>query len=336
MHDRRIRDGRPTRRIGVLGVVLLASELGATPLWAQGPTAAAGAPGGCTQDAPAAGGHACGLEFTVPQIDDLQDFHGDPAHPKLTLYVGGNYFFAMPALVDVFERLHPAYRGSIYWETIPPGLLMVQLQAGGTITVGGMTWTVRPDVYLAGYRKVQQYVRAGLLEAPAVPYVTNTLTIMVPRGNPAHIHGLTDLAAPGLRLAMPNPRFEGIALQIQQALVKAGGERLLIAVYHTKVQDGSTLLTQIHHRQTPLWILQGRVQAAVTWQSEALYQEQAGHPISQVAIPAAQNSTGVYAGATVAGAPHAGAARLWLQFLRSPAALAVFEHYGFRPYSPAR
>jgi hypothetical protein len=56
-------------------------------------------------------------------------------------------------------------------------------------------------------------------------------------------------------------------------------------VYGTKVADGSTVLTHIHHRQTPLWIMQGKAQAGVTWQSEAMFQEQAQHPISHVDIP---------------------------------------------------
>lgn len=36
-----------------------------------------------------------GLSFTVPEVDDLADFHGNVSDPKLVLYVGGNYFFAM-------------------------------------------------------------------------------------------------------------------------------------------------------------------------------------------------------------------------------------------------
>src|ERR1700684_4680315 len=44
-----------------------------------------------------------GVDFTVPQIDDLADFHGDLSDPKIVLYVGGNYFFAMAPLVLSFE-----------------------------------------------------------------------------------------------------------------------------------------------------------------------------------------------------------------------------------------
>ena len=93
-----------------------------------------------------------GFEFTVPQVDDLADFHGDITDPKLVLYVGGNYFFAMAPLVAEFEKQHPDYKGRIYWETIPPGLLVKQIEAGGTITSGNMTWTANPDAYLAGLK----------------------------------------------------------------------------------------------------------------------------------------------------------------------------------------
>src|SRR3984957_20866551 len=82
-----------------------------------------------------------GLVFSVPQVDDLADFHGDITDPKLVLYVGGNYFFAMAPLARAFEKEHPDYKGRIYWETIPPGLLVKQIAADGTITSGNMTWT---------------------------------------------------------------------------------------------------------------------------------------------------------------------------------------------------
>jgi ABC-type molybdate transport system substrate-binding protein len=273
-----------------------------------------------------------GLEFTIPQVDVLADFHGDPFNAKLVLYVGGNYFFAMASLVEAFEASHPELKGRIFWETIPPGLLVDQIKAGGRITVGNMTWTAKPDAYLAGLGKVKGLIEEGLLTGPGVPYVTNTLAIMVPKGNPANINSLADLARPGVRLAMPNPAFEGIARQIKMALTKTGGQALADAVYDAKVKDGSTILTHIHHRQTPLFLMQGVADAGVTWASEAIFQEQAGNPIAHVSIPDADNATAVYAGARVAGAAHPQAAEAWLDFIRSPESLRIFEGYGFRHY----
>lgn len=274
-----------------------------------------------------------GMEFTVPEADNLADFHGNVVDPSLVIYLGGNSFFTMAPLVEAFERRFPQYRGRIYFETLPPGILSKQLAAGGTITVGNMTWTAKPDVFFAGMNKLKEMIATGDLVEPVVPYVTNDLAIMVAKGNPKHIGGLADLARPDLRLALPNIQFEGVARQIQQSLVKAGGDALKTTVYDAKSQDGSTLLTQIHHRQTPLYILQGKVDAGVTWRSEVLFQEQAGHPIAAVDIPADQNTIAIYAGASVKGAAHPEAARDWLAFIVSDESMAIFKRYGFKPYA---
>lgn len=271
-----------------------------------------------------------GLEFTVPEVDDLPDFHGDPFGAKLVIFLGGNYYFAMAPLVTAFEALHPEFKGKLYYETLPPGLLVEQMKDGGTVTVGNMTWTVKPDVYTAGKNKLGALVKDGMLQAPVVDFASNDLAIMVPKGNPLGIKSLTDLGDPKIRLAMPNPAWEGVATQIMLSLKKAGGDALVKVVYETKVKDGSTRLTRIHHRQTPLFILEGRVDAGVTWASEAIFMEQIGQPITHVTIPVEQNATGVYSAAMVKGAPHPDAARAWVAFLASPAALSILERYGFK------
>jgi molybdate transport system substrate-binding protein len=274
-----------------------------------------------------------GLQFTVPQVDVLADFHGDlSALPKLVLYVGGNYFFAMAPLVHAFEQQHPEFLGRIFWETIPPGLLVKQMRAGGTVTVGNMTWTVKADAYFAGLKKVGELIDEGLLDSPAVPYVTNQLTIMIPKGNPGRIESLNDLGRNEVRLVMPNPEYEGVARQIKSSLQKAGGASLADTVYQAKVKAGTTTLTQVHHRQTPLFLMQGRGDAGITWKSEAIFQEKTGNPISHVDIPDRFNTTAVYAGAVAKGAPHPAAARQWLEFIRSEEALEISEQYGFARY----
>lgn len=273
-----------------------------------------------------------GLEFTVPEVDNLPDFHGNPVDAKLSIFVGGNYYFAMAPLVAAFEKEHPELSGKIYYETIPPGLLATQIEKGGTITVGNMTWTVKADVYAAGMKRVKQMVDKGFLVS-AEPYVTNSLTIMVPKGNPAHVTSLKDLGKPGLKLVMPNPAFEGIARQIKAALKKAGGDALVKTVYETKVKNGETILTHIHHRQSPMFLMMGKADAGVTWGSEAIFQEKhADNPISFVKIAPEHNSTAIYAAGVMKDAPNPKAANAWISFLKSPKALAIFEQYGFKPY----
>jgi molybdate transport system substrate-binding protein len=273
-----------------------------------------------------------GFEFTVPPVDVLADFHGSIDHPDLVLYVSGNYFFAVRGVVDAFGDAYPRYRGHVYYETLPPGLLLKQMDAGGTVTSGNMTWTAKPDVFMAELTASNELVRRGKLAAPVVAFVTNDLTIMVPAGNPAHVTGLADLGRAGLALAMPNPQFEGVAMQIRASLVKAGGEALAESVYGAKVKSGETILTHIHHRQTPLFLMQHLAETGVTWRSEAIFQEEIGNPIGHVDIPVAHNTLATYSAAMVPDAPHPEAARAWLDFIRSDAAFKVFERYGFKRY----
>jgi len=170
----------------------------------------------------------------------------------------------------------------------------------------------------------------GRLAAPVVSFATNDLTIMIPKDNPAHITGLADLGLPDLAVIMPNPAFEGVAAQIRASLVKVGGEALASAVYIAKVADGSTVLTRIDHRQTPLFLMQGLGHAGVTWTSETLFHTPQGPPIAHVAIPPEQNTYAVYSAAIVTGAPHMEAAQAWLTFIRSYAAFAALAPFGFQ------
>lgn len=115
------------------------------------------------------------------------------------------------------------------------------MQAGGTVTSGNLTFTVRPDVMMAEKAASENWVQEGKLAAPVVSFATNDLTIMVPKGNPGSIQSLADLGRSDLAIAMPNPEFEGVALQIRASLVKAGGEDLAKSVYGAKVDSGATL-----------------------------------------------------------------------------------------------
>jgi ABC-type molybdate transport system substrate-binding protein len=271
-----------------------------------------------------------GVMFAVPPVDDVADFHGSLDNAALVLYASGNYFFAMAGMVRAFGETYPVYRGRVFYETLPLGLLLKQMQAGGTITSGTLTFTAKPDVMMAEQGASEAWVREGRLAAPVVAFAANDLTIMVPAGNPARIAGLADLARPNLPVIMPNPEFEGVARQIRATLVKAGGEPLAQAVYGTKVAAGMTVLTRIHHRQAPILLMQGMGEAGVTWRSEAIFQEQQGHPIAHVDIPAEQNTRAIYSAALVADASHADAARAWLAFIRSDAAFAALAPFGFQ------
>jgi Bacterial extracellular solute-binding protein len=144
-----------------------------------------------------------GYEFQVSDIDNVPDLHGNPADAELVLFIGGNQFFVLLQLIAGFEALHPELKGKIFYETLPPGILRRQIDAGGVVTLGNLTLSVRPDVYEALAQVLRTMQTQGQIEN-AVEYATNTLAIMVPASNPKHIASLNDLGRADVRLSMPN------------------------------------------------------------------------------------------------------------------------------------
>jgi ABC-type molybdate transport system substrate-binding protein len=274
-----------------------------------------------------------GFVFEVPDIDNVPDLHGDPIHAKLVLFIGGNQFFVLPRLIAGFEKLHPEVAGHIFYETLPPGVLLKQIKAGDTVTLGNLTLSIEPDVYEAGAGALAEMKKAGEV-SDTVTYTTNDLQIMVAAGNPRHIESLKDLARPDVRVALPNPEFEGIGKQVEAALSKAAGDALATEVYKTRVAQGGVILTQIHHRQTAMRILAGQSDAGVVWTSEVLFQKKIGNAIDGVPIPSDINTPAPYAAGVMTTAPHPEAARAWVHYLQSDEAQAAYREFGFRPVKP--
>ena len=121
----------------------------------------------------------------------------------------------------------------------------------------------------------EAWVKDGRLAGPVVSFATNDLTIMVPAANPAahrrscrsrSARSGADHAQSGVRGRRRGRSGHRWSKQAARRWRKRSTTR--------KVAAGMTVLTRIHHRQTPLLLMQGLGQAGVTWRSEAIFQEQ--------------------------------------------------------------
>ena len=268
-----------------------------------------------------------GEAFTVPGIDNVPDLYGDVVDPQLVVFFGGNQFMVLDDLLREFRKAYPQYQ-RIFVETLPPGILAKQIEQGGALVVGNLRIALKPDVYAAGKNRMDMTPEwFGRTSS----YAQNRLAIMVRKGNPKKVASLRDLGRPEVRVSMPNPAWEGIGKRIEESYEKAGGVALKTAVMTTKVKAGSTFLTQIHHRQSPLRVLYDQSDAAPVWYTEAFYQKMLGHPVESVEIPAKENILANYVAGTMKAAPHAQAAEDFVAFLTSPAGQAVYRKYGFLP-----
>lgn len=274
------------------------------------------------------------VHFSAPPVDAIADLHGDIVDPQLTVFFAGNQFMVVHDLMNAFRKAYPQYQ-RIYVETLPPGILAKQIESG-SLVMDNLRIAVKPDIYTAGKGSIAERQRQHHWFVETVDYVRNPLAILVAKGNPKHVEGLKDLGRPEVRVSMPNPAWEGIARQIEVSYRKAGGEALVQSVMKTKVADGSTFLTRIHHRQSPLRVLQGESDAAPVWATEAYFQQQVLHrPVETVAIPADQNTIATYTAARMKNAPHEQAAKDFLRFMQTRTAQAIYRKYGFQTVAGA-
>lgn len=271
---------------------------------------------------------AGGEHFSVPPFDAVADLHGDVVDPQLTVFFAGNQFMVVHDLVAAFKQAYPRYQ-RVFVETLPPGILAKQIEKG-SLVMGNLRIAAKPDIYTAGKDAIAERQQQHHWFAETTDYARNGLAILVAKGNPKHIEGLKDLGRPDVHVSMPNPAWEGIARQIEASYRKAGGEALEHAIMVTKVKDGTTFLTHIHHRQSPLRVLEGLADAAPVWSTEAYFQQEIlHHPVETIAIPAAQNEFATYTAALMRDAPHPQAAKDFFAFMQSPAAQAIYRKYGF-------
>ncbi len=270
--------------------------------------------------------------FTVPEVNNLPDLHGDIVDPQLVVYFAGNQYMVVQELMAAFKRVHPEYQ-RLFYVTLPPGILVDAVtNHGGAFAIGNLRIALKPDVLTRGKSGMVAMQSERRSFARLVDYADNKLALMVRKGNPKHVRTLADLARNDVRVSMPNPAWEGIARQIEGAYVAAGGEKLKSVIMENKVKAGTTYLTHIHHRELPMRLMAGLSDVAPVWESEALYHaSRASEGLDIVELPNSTNRSATYTAGSLVDAPHPQAAAAFLDFLRSTEAQAIYRRYGFAP-----
>ena len=265
--------------------------------------------------------------------DDLHNLElADSA--DLVLFVAGNQFMVMEELLGVFQSQNPDIK-RIFYETLPPGLELKQILAGGALFQDNLI-DVRPDVYASvSAAAMKQLEQKDLISSEDYfLYLHNRIVLMVPETNPAQITSVGDLARSEVRISQPNPEYEDIAFHILDMYRQAGGEALVHRIVEEKRAEGTTILTVVHHRETPLRIKRGTVDVGPVWATEIRHARQ-----TKLAVDMVDPGEGLdqreeinYYICTLkdSGNPENGAK--FLEFIRSPVAQGIYERYGFVPH----
>ncbi|MEJ2672093.1 MAG: substrate-binding domain-containing protein [Deltaproteobacteria bacterium] len=276
--------------------------------------------------------------LTVIPTDRGQDLLGLEYAEKadLVLFMAGNQFMAMPRLLAAFKQDHFEVQ-NIFCETLPPKMELQQILAGGAI-FQDREITCPPDVYSSvSQSAVDTLAQAGLTQAKdCFIYLHNRIVLMVRENNPLKISSVQDLAADQVRISQPNPQYEDIAEHIVNMYQQAGGQPLVTQIMETKNNQGTTILTTVHHRQTPERLLSGEADVGPVWATEVAHARQQGLPLEGVEVgpDLDQRSRVNYFACPIDTGRNRDNGLAFLAFLKTGTAQDIFKHYGFTPVAP--
>jgi molybdate transport system substrate-binding protein len=241
---------------------------------------------------------------------------GGPARAEkkeLTVFAAASLREAFEGLASSFERARPGTK--VRFDLAGSQELRTQIEQGA-----------RADVFAsADLAHMAALERAGLVGQSAV-FARNEPVIVVPRGNPASIHALTDLPRTRrLVVGAPEVPIGAYTVKIFEAAAKKYGAGLRARL------EGSVVSRELNVRQVLAKVTLGEADAGIVYRTDA---QAAKDKVEVVAIPVDLTVTAAYPIAVVKAAPEAALARAWVALVLSAEGQQRLASAGFLPASP--
>lgn len=272
------------------------------------------------------------------EMPEIPRERGDDLHnieyldgAELVLFMAGNQFMVMEDILGAFQEENKQVK-KIFYETLPPGLELRQILAGGA-RFGEVEIKVTPDIYTSVTEDAMKKLMGRGFVDDFFVYLHNRIVLMVPEENKAGIRSVNDLAREDVRISQPGP-LEDITRYIVDMYREAGGEALVRRIMEEKRAAGTTILTMVHHRETPLRIKEGSVDVGPVWATEFYNARREG-----LRVTALEPGKGLdqrhkvnYYIAKLRNGPNPQNAGRFLEFIRSSRAQEIYKGYGFIPH----
>ncbi len=229
------------------------------------------------------------------------------AAETLTIFVGAGLRQPMDRLVQTFEN-RTGHR--VFIEYGGGGQLLARIQAAG-----------KGDLYVPGALfYIERLEKAGKIRSFR-PMVQHTPVIGVNANQAGRINAFADLAKPGIRLAMGDPKAMAFGRTALAICEKSGRKE---AIDKNVVVYGATV------KQLAMYVTQGLVDAAIIGRADAFQNQE---KIVMIDIPKAYFRTEIIAAAVLRSTTDPDLAQGLCDFLITPDAVAVFQGHGFLPIS---
>ncbi|HWE23230.1 MAG TPA: molybdate ABC transporter substrate-binding protein, partial [Myxococcales bacterium] len=235
-----------------------------------------------------------------------------PRH-ELTVFAAASLREAFREIAKEFERSHPGT--SVSLALAGSQELRTQIENGAPA-----------DVFAsADSRHMEELAGKKLVVAPRI-FARNEAVVVVPKGNPAGIGGLSDL-----------PRATRVVVGTPEVPIGAYTQRILDAAslrygadFRRRV-EARVVSREVNVRQVLAKIALGEADAAIVYRTDAA----TSGAVQAIAIPPELNVVAQYPVALVSGAREPALAREFIELLLSPAGERTLVKFGFRPGSGA-
>jgi hypothetical protein len=197
--------------------------------------------------------------------------------PSLVVFTEGNHLMVLLSddIIGAFPlwaKSQPAYAdldlGNIVVVTLPQPVLVQMIRTGG-VTFGNLSLDVSrrsgfyPDIFMGYPGPLQQLRQLGVLEPQARFFSKNRgLALLVRKGNPLGIGGLTDVVRAGTRIALPDSG--DVRAQCRAAADELLGKPTADAFFAAEVPSFPGRLG-IMHRDLPEMVARNYADVALTW-----------------------------------------------------------------------
>jgi len=225
---------------------------------------------------------------------------------SLLVYCGAGMRAPMDELGDQFEQEY--------------GVNVICNYAGSGHLLNQMELAQQGDVYQPGSTYYCDLAREKSLIDYEKRVAYHVPVIVVPKGNPANITCLNDLAKPGVKVALGDPEACAIGKLGDEILEKNG---IKDAVGDNVIARGATV------NALTVYVSKGDVDAAITWAETVLFAPDATDSIE---IPEEENIIKIIPVGTLTFSENKESARKFVDFITSDCGKAIYEKYGFTPY----
>jgi molybdate transport system substrate-binding protein len=195
--------------------------------------------------------------------------------------------------------------------------------AGSQALLSQMELTKAGDAYMPGETMyIEIAAKKGLVDYQKLTCY-HIPVITVPKGNPAGIAGLDDLARPGVKLIFGDPKVAAIGKTSKDILEKNG---LYDKVWKNVIATMPTM------NEIMVQIALGQADASINWWDTV----KAVKDIQIIEIAPAQNMIEIIPIGVTTFTKHPETAKKFVDFCASAEGLGIFEKHGFVPYPNPR